>query len=295
MEYTKLPLTLSQQIERLHTRGLKFADIDSARVFLNNVNYYRLSAFFIPFQSQKDSFIPGTTFDEIINLYQFDQKLRTILFKALEIVEISFRTRITLHLALKYGAFAQASPACFAQSFRHARWYDAVKNEISRSKETFIDHYRNKYLHSPDFPIWILIEGCSFGSLSLMYAGMKNEDKDAIAEEFTIHRSVLKTWLHTMVYIRNTCAHHARLWNREIAIKPEFPDSNPAFSELRMIRRHKIFSALSVIHFCLRIITAKHSLRTDLVDVFNEFSFTRLHAAGFPPYWDSLSLWKDRS
>jgi abortive infection bacteriophage resistance protein len=295
MHYTKPPLSIPQQIERITSRGLIIVEHAKAAEFLENVNYYRLSAFFIPFQTEKDRFVSGATFENVINLYRFDQNLRTTLFKALEIVEVSFRTRITLHLSLKYGAFAHAAAGNFANSFNHAQWYDSVKKEISRSKETFVDHYRQKYVHSPDFPLWMLIEACSFGSLSLLYAGMKNEDKQVIAEAFGIHRTVLKSWLHTMVYIRNSCAHHARLWNREIAIKPEFPDSNKAFAELRIIQKHKIFSALSIIHYCLRIITIEHSLRIDLEGLFKTFSFDRFRAAGFPPDWKSFSLWKDRS
>jgi hypothetical protein len=46
-------------------------------------------------------------------------------------------------------------------------------------------------------------------------------DKQDISDFFALHHSVFVFWLHTLSYVRNICAHHARLWNREFAIKPE--------------------------------------------------------------------------
>jgi abortive infection bacteriophage resistance protein len=45
------------------------------------------------------------------------------------------------------------------------------------------------------------------------------EDRKAIAHNFSIDESVLKSWLHCLTYVRNICAHHSRLWNRRFVIK----------------------------------------------------------------------------
>jgi abortive infection bacteriophage resistance protein len=113
MQYSKQPLSLNEQIDLLTSRGLHVPDPQVAFVTLRNISYYRLSAYFFPFQRQKDVFNPGTSFSDILNLYQFDHRLRVISFRALETVEIGFRTRMTYHLVMKYGAFAQTNSRRF--------------------------------------------------------------------------------------------------------------------------------------------------------------------------------------
>lgn len=47
--YTKKPLTLLEQIERLKQRGLIFDDEKEALAYLFNISYYRLRAYTYPF------------------------------------------------------------------------------------------------------------------------------------------------------------------------------------------------------------------------------------------------------
>lgn len=63
-------------------------------------------------------------------------------------------------------------------------------------------------------------ESMTLGSLSFFYKGLNNADKKVVAKFFKLHHKGLQDWLHTVTYIRNVCAHHSRLWNRELAIKP---------------------------------------------------------------------------
>ena len=44
MQYTKRPLTIEEQIDRLEQRGLNFSDKVHASRYLQNINYYRLRA-----------------------------------------------------------------------------------------------------------------------------------------------------------------------------------------------------------------------------------------------------------
>jgi len=75
MKYQKPPLTFKEQCEILQSRGLIITDDSVAIEALQNINYYRLSAYFPPFQIQKDLFNPGTTLDDILSLYEFDRQL----------------------------------------------------------------------------------------------------------------------------------------------------------------------------------------------------------------------------
>ena len=67
------------------------------------------------------------------------------------------------------------------------------------------------------------MEVMSFGALSKMYHGMLRPDQRIIARRYGVQSQDLVTILHHLVYVRNLCAHHSRLWDRTWAIKPSLP------------------------------------------------------------------------
>ena len=72
----KSPTTYDQQIKKLQERGCLVSDVDFCRTVLENVNYYRLTAYFLPFQEKDgDNYIQGTDFYRIYRIYDFDRKL----------------------------------------------------------------------------------------------------------------------------------------------------------------------------------------------------------------------------
>ena len=85
---------------------------------LSNISYYRLSAYMYPYKQIGDgkfldSFIPGTTWDMIYNLYVFDRKLRLLVFDAIERLEVAIRTQIIHKLSHKYGSHWQDQASIF--------------------------------------------------------------------------------------------------------------------------------------------------------------------------------------
>ena len=98
--YKKKPLLYTQQIELFKFRGLLIPDEAKAERYLNEISYYRLSAYALPFQKEKDKFDDGTTFQDVIGLYLFDRELRLLVLDAIERIEISIRSQLiyTAHL-----------------------------------------------------------------------------------------------------------------------------------------------------------------------------------------------------
>jgi abortive infection bacteriophage resistance protein len=89
MNYTKPALNFLQQAQLLISRGL-IADESELKTFLSQVNYYRFSGYLYPFRvSASDDFVPGTTFDQVKEIYYFDQDLRSLTFSAIGIIEIA--------------------------------------------------------------------------------------------------------------------------------------------------------------------------------------------------------------
>lgn len=227
--YNKTPKSIKDQIELLKQRGLIVKDPTSAENFFSCVSYYRFSAYCLPFENTRHKFNENVSFEQIKNLYEFDRLLRFQTGKALKLIEIAIRTAVINKLSLKYNdAFIHEQPSRFYDKNKHKAWLESVHEEISKSKETFTEHYKSNYNGFPRLPIWMAIEVISFGDLSRMIASLQKEDQIMIAKHFNFknHR-IFTTWVHTFTYIRNICAHHARLWNRSLAISPEIPETEP--------------------------------------------------------------------
>ncbi|MEC9486356.1 MAG: Abi family protein [Prosthecochloris sp.] len=69
-------------------------DRKQAEFYLQHLNYYRLCAYWLPFEANHSThtFRPGTTFDAVLNLYIFDRQLRLHVLDAIERVEVSVRS-----------------------------------------------------------------------------------------------------------------------------------------------------------------------------------------------------------
>lgn len=236
MLYDKPWSSCEDMIVRLRARGLIIVDDEKATSYLSRIGYYRLSGYWYSFRQLKekeriDQFIAGATFEQAVQLYVFDKKLRLLVMDALERIEIAFRVEIA-NLLGKKDPFAYRNPDLFHDKFVNARsgishksWLTKQESLIHRSREKFIEHNKKKYGLS--LPIWITCEVWDFGSLSILYGGMEEKDQDAIANKFGLSNGrVLATWLRSLNYIRNLCAHHSRLWNRNIVEIPRLPSKN---------------------------------------------------------------------
>lgn len=304
-EYTKAPLTFDEQLAHLQSKGLVIRNYSKALQKLSIISYYPLSGYWYPFRKKDsqgiptDQFHPGTTFDQVIELYEFDRKLRIYVMDAIERIEVAVRTCITYHLGHQYGAFGHAKATYFHQKFDHSRWLENIEKETSRSKEEFIRHYRDRYNGFPKLPIWMLTEVMSFGSLSFCYSGLIQnqlkgiEDKKAISNQFGVNHKRFGIWLHTLTYVRNVCAHHSRLWNRQLAIKPD-KSKESLWQPPMTPRNDRIFYVLLILHHLLKQSGNGNDWReriTELIEPIVSVDFYR-DAMGVPKDWENHPLWK---
>src|SRR4051794_23633493 len=101
-------------------------DTAKALHWLQHVSYYRLSAYWLPFENPKGRggprFRPGTHFDTIVALYEFDRHLRLLMLDAIERVEVAIRGSWAYALAHQGGPHAYLNAALYrdaAQFRRH--------------------------------------------------------------------------------------------------------------------------------------------------------------------------------
>lgn len=226
--FTKGPLTFQEQANRLISRGLICSHPEELVSFLQTVNYYRFSGYCLAFELERHHFLPNTTFEQIKQIYIFDKQLRVAIQRALCSVEIKLRTAMAYYLAHTYNPFAheKRDSFWFATEKDFQEWLERIHKETERSNEFFIEAYRTKYIEYPKLPIWMLVEILPFGSLSYMFDRiLPKKDKAAIASIFRQQARKFASVIHSFSYIRNICAHHARLWDRNLHITPlKHPD-----------------------------------------------------------------------
>ncbi|TFE24721.1 Abi family protein [Cohnella luojiensis] len=100
----KPPATYKEMIDILRSRGLKVGNENRATDILKRINYYRLTGYLLPYKINEEKYIDGTVFEHVVELYDFDMRLRSLLLDIFEYVEVSMRSQISYHLAHKYGS-----------------------------------------------------------------------------------------------------------------------------------------------------------------------------------------------
>jgi len=298
--YQKKHKTFDEQLNILKQRKLIISNDSFVLSKLQHINYYRLSAYFLPFQYPKNSenkniFLPNTTFEDILSTYYFDAELRKVIFEAVESIEIYFRTQIAYFHSLKYDAFGYLELKNFREN--KISKFDELQSDIlkekTRSKEFFIKHFKKQY-NSVDLPIWSVVEIISFGSLSKFFMILKEEEQNQVIQNIKgINKLVFYKWFHALSSVRNICAHHSRLWNRTLGVGFEVPKDFEDFEDIKK-SKNKVFFALSVIEYLLTCIGEDEiEFKTKIKNLINKYPKVKLESMGFIQNWKENSIWRD--
>jgi len=290
MRYLKPALTFDQQLDLLRERGLTVHDLDRALRWLRSISYYRLSAYCLPFKDG-EKFRPGTDFNDIAGLYIFDRKLRLLVLDAIERIEVAIRTSVTYEIAHAYGSFGHVDPANFAPSFDHTRFMGELADEEKRARETFAAHFRQRYREEPCLPVWMATELISFGTISKLYQSLQPPIRQRIASPYTVDAQFLVSWLHALTYVRNVCAHHKRLWNRQLGIRPKFPSRSLAWPN-QVPDNGRLYSVLVVLRHMLRVVSPRSHWHERLFDLLEQHPNVPLEDMKFVPDWRNKVLWR---
>ena len=292
--YTEKPLTFEEQIALLRQRGLGFVDVGKAQHVLSHVSYFRMKSYLTPLTSNKEQWIfkPDVTFETAYQLYKFDSKLRKLIAAELEKVEVSVRTQMAYLLARDYGSFWFMEKDNFTNSEKHTSLLASISAELARSDDDQIMRFKREY--NDDMPpAWMTMEVSSFGTLSMLYNYLKpGHTKRDIAKFYGVSDSVFESWLHSIVYVRNICAHHSRLWNRALRIRPLFPRKTvKPFLSVAAIN-NRVYYVLSIIQYLMQTINPPSTFSARLKQLISDFPEVNPSAMGFPKNWEEEPLWK---
>ncbi len=293
--YPKHLISFTDQIALLKQRGLSFEDEKKALHLLHNISYYRLSGYWYPLLADKQNhvFKPGSTFGTAYLIYKFDSELRRMVMTELEKIEVAVRTQTAYILSSQYDGYWFADASLFSNPVRHAKILAKIDEEYQRSDEEFITAFRNKYSdHFP--PSWMTMEIASFGTLSILYGNLlPGRAKRNIAAYFGLADTVFASWLHCIVYIRNICAHHSRLWNRILSVRPLMPRSpRNCFIALPASGTRQVYFVLSMIVYLLNTVNPNHSFVKRFKELLNRYPLIDVGAMGFPSDWENEDIWK---
>jgi len=284
-EFKGYALTFEQQVDHLASQGLIIEDRDRAIHVLQNVSYSRLKSYMIPFMVDRDShsFAPGTTFEKIYALYGFDRRFRELVFHELEKIEISIRARIAYASMDKDGGYWFTKPEYFSDRSKHQYLLQRIESEVNRSDNDSIKRFREKY--SNRFPpCWLTLEATSMGTLSALYDAIApGQFKRKLSEYYGVSDVVFASWLHHLVYVRNLCAHHSRLWNNTMSIEALVPKtSRYVFPNQAPDAGKHVYLTLCIIKYLIDTIKPANTFQKRLDDLLSSFPSVDKRKMGFP-------------
>lgn len=323
MIYDKKALTLEKQADQLIARGLT-AERDELIGRLKVVNYYRLSGYLYPFRVRDaashvtNAFEPGTTLEKVWRRYNFDRRLRIILLDAIERIEVAVRTRFVYHFVQRHGPFGhlmeQNLPgfkqrAPWARFWRNLKslaklkglerskyqlWLGKLLKEKDRASDAFVKHFTKTYGDRHEhLPLWMACELMTCETALQLAYGVDRTVVKQVAADFAFPDEQLLSWTKAVFTLRNTCAHHARVWNRVFGVKPSIPGKNknqkwhiePGFAPDRS------GLMLTVCYFWLGKLSSTTLWKARLFALFDEYPEIPLAEMGLPPNWRTHALW----
>lgn len=298
-----------EQIAILQSRGMVIDDMAEAEHCLSRIGYYRLSGYSYPFRQYDktnkkalDNFKGGTNFSDVVNLYNFDRKLRLLALDAIERIELAVQVEVA-YLLGERDPLAHLNPAQLHTKFStrkhkdvpspYEKWLSDYAHLVDRAKrKTFVEHNLEKY---GELPIWVAIEIFDFGTLSKLYAGMKVQDKIKIESPFGLVKgNEFQTWLRGFNFIRNLAAHHGRLWNCNILEIASVPATK--------IKLHQLDNTRPFFYFCLmqsilKVICPASKWKDEFIALIDSFPVPQnkvvsIQNMGVVDGWKNWEIWR---
>lgn len=288
---------------------MNFANEERARVCLAHISYFRLKYYWkdmVDPNSEDEDFLESARFENVVRRYDFDRRLRLILFDAIEVIEVALRTKIIQHMSLSAGN---------GQWYLERKWFEReeyfedfvldLKYEFNRSTEPFAKEFIGEHPDwdcdsiegvSPD--AWMIFESATFGTLSKMYKNLRNQSPEAsrIANDFGLYSArELGGWLESVSVLRNIVAHHSRLWNRALAKKTLDPKGHRdkwLMTPLTENQKRKPYGVISAMVYLCDAVAPENGVKGKLLALLNEFQDVPYAHLGFTGDWRKEPLWR---
>lgn len=323
--FDKPALSVDQQLELLKNRGLRITNDHKARCLLEVVTLFRLSPYMRPFQKTcpRHVFKPGTSLKDIVEVYRFDSSLRGLVMEAIERIEVAVRAAINNHLSPRLGSGWITDPKSFHSSYAHDELLRPLRQKLAdearklergltrnqrsgfseqairqhmdnRARDNYFRFYGATYDDPQLPPAWAMLEEMSLGTVSTLFRAIaRSREKKAIASRFNLPFEVLESWLHTLTFVRNCCAHHSRLWNRELPVRPSLP-KNWAIAKAchnQPQPSQRLYVVLTMLAYLTDLISPDTQWKARALTLLKDQDTPRLRSMGFPDGWAAQEQW----
>lgn len=271
-------------------------DQDKAKRYLSYIGYYRIAGYARHLRDHQgadaENYVAGTSFDQVLDLYMFDRKLRLLVFDAIERIEVSVRAVLSNVGGQADGPFWISNANNFDYGL-HGRIIDEIKVAIGPDPEEnahlFIQHFYRKY-SDPYPPSWMLMECMSLGATSRIYKHMKGTLRQQVSAVYGLQHDILESWLHSMAFARNVCAHHSRFWRRTFTIRPKIPKAYNAL--VPEASSNRAYGICVMLHHMMRVIADESEWAVRLRQQVNSSNHVEPADMGFPPDWETQPFWE---
>ncbi|MBQ9181515.1 MAG: Abi family protein [Bacilli bacterium] len=303
---SKIFKTLDEQIQILQAKGLTITDIEKSKEILLRENYFFISGYRHLFMNEKESFINGTTFDELYAVFLFDRKMRNIFFKYILVVENNVKSIISYQLSKKYGFKEKdyLNPNNYTQDTMKVRQVHDILEKMKRQirlngrQHSATLHYISNYGY---IPMWILVKVLSFGIISEFYSILKAEDRESISELYNVDAETLSIYLSLLANYRNLCAHEDILYDHRT--QRSIPD-NIYHHKLNIVKENDEYKYGKNDLYSIILIMKKMLNEMEFKDFINEIGYeidaldgkvdivslnSILNKIGFPDNWREIS------
>lgn len=296
--YSKQYQDVPGLVDLLRTRGLTINDEIKAGNYLTNIGYFRLSAYFYPLLEQPKTthkYKSGSTFEQVLNLYRFDRKLRLLVFNEIEKIEVAIRS-IMVNMSCQH--FNDIFWITESQHFYNQNYFSSstgvIDSELLKSKEDFIEHFKKTYSDLYP-PAWMIAEILPLGNICRIYKNIYDSNlKKKIAKPFGLQPIAFESWIMTIAGLRNICCHHSRLWNRVLVLRPSLPQNTrfPWVNNPTAIDIQRVYFRLCMIRYLLFSVSPHNTFKEKLVDLLNKHPNVDINAMGFTTDWLNEPLWR---
>ena len=283
-------------VKLLQSRGLTISDTAKAESYLEYIGYYRLSAYMYPLlQMPKElhRYKPHSSFSQVMMLYRFDKKLRLLIFNEIEKIEVAVRSAIVnIGSEMTGNPFWMTDSSNFIDTQKFHRTMDLIDAELHHSREDFIVHFKQTYSDAYP-PAWILAEVLPFGVITNIFSNLKTARiKKSIARRFGLQVAPFESWLTIVTLTRNSCCHHARVWNKQNTIRPMIPNHMIGNWITLPTDALRIYFNLCIIKYFLNIISPSNDMKAKLDTLLVSYPDIDTAAMGFPRDWEREPLWQ---
>ena len=285
--------TTEEQLDILRERGLTITDENKAKDFLLRNNYYRISGYSLTLR-KNDVFSKSATFQNIVDIYNFDHELRHIILKYLEVIEVHVKSVYVYEFTRVHGPTGYLDDAFFTNKDKHKEILDKANQQKNQRlpHEAYLKHFVNDLRQ--DIPLWAFVDLFTISDISFLYSISEQAIKDAVAHTFGLTMSrgsaILGGYMHSMTIIRNLCAHGSRIYNRLFEQKPSL---NKKEKSLLIKNKNGEIDNAHFYGFVLimkRLLPADifNEMKSDIVALTKKYSFVRMKYYGFRDDWQQM-------